>query len=52
MDNGSIAEVSRQLRCQHADLQFDTPLTLFDTPGSIFRGLCDTKVGPWDLGGC
>ena len=28
MDAGKIAE-------------FDTPLNLFDTPGSIFRSLCD-----------
>lgn len=28
-------------------LEYDTPLALFDRPGSAFRSLCDKKVCPY-----
>ena len=37
------SETAGAARSQHADVQYDTPMRLFDTPGSIFRSLCDVK---------
>ena len=44
MDAGRVAEVNPCGYFMLADGQFDTPLNLFDSPGSAFRSLCDTKV--------
>lgn len=46
MDAGAVAEVSSRQGPndqKQADVQYDTPVTLFDRPDSIFRSLCNVK---------